>query len=43
MSSKTKEDVVVIYRPFITKKGKRIFRKDGGMWRLEIPASKYKE
>ncbi|WP_351008791.1 hypothetical protein [Shewanella sp. S1-58-MNA-CIBAN-0166] len=42
MSNLLKEDVVVIYRPFITRYGKRIFRKGGGMWRLEIPASKYK-
>ncbi|WP_263179676.1 MULTISPECIES: hypothetical protein [unclassified Shewanella] len=36
------EDVVVIFRPYITRNGKRIFRKDGGMWRLEIPKSKFK-
>ena len=42
MSNKLKEDTVTIFRPFITKNGKRIFRKDGGMWKLEIPASKYK-
>jgi hypothetical protein len=35
-------DVVVIYRPFITRGGKRIFRKDGGMWKLEIPRDKFK-
>ncbi|GAA5647876.1 MULTISPECIES: hypothetical protein [Vibrio] len=41
-SRPSKEDVVVIYRPYITKNGKRIYRKNGGMWRLEIPASQYK-
>lgn len=36
------KDVVVIFRPFITRNGKRIFRKNGGMWRIEIPKDKFK-
>ncbi|WP_444996698.1 hypothetical protein [Aliikangiella sp. IMCC44359] len=38
----SKKDTVVIYRPYITRNGKRIFRKNGGMWKIEIPANKYK-
>ena len=26
----------VIYRPWITRNGKRIYRKNGGMFRLEV-------
>ncbi|WP_348707530.1 hypothetical protein [uncultured Pseudoalteromonas sp.] len=37
------DDVVVIYRPYITRNGKKIFRKNGGMWRIEIPKSRFKE
>ena len=34
-------NVVIIYTPFITKNGKRVYRKDGKVYRLEIPADKY--
>lgn len=40
--NKSSKEVVVIYRPFITRKGRRIYKKNGGMFRLEIPADKYK-
>lgn len=37
------QEVVVIYRPFYTlKSGKKIFKKDGGMFRFEIPKDKYR-
>lgn len=36
------EEVVVVFTPFITRGGKRIFKKDGGYYRLEIPKDKYK-
>jgi len=36
------KDTVTIFRPYITVKGKRIYRKNGGMWKIEIPADKYK-
>lgn len=42
MSHLTNDDVVVIYRPYITRNGKKIFRKNGGMWRIEIPRSQFK-
>lgn len=35
-------DKVIIYRWFITVKGKRIYPKNGRPFRLEIPADKYK-
>ncbi len=38
----SKEDTITIFRPYITRGGKRIYRPGGGMWKLEIPASKYK-
>lgn len=25
-----------IYTPYITRKGKRVFRKDGKVWRIEV-------
>lgn len=36
------ELVAVIYTPYITRKGKRIYRKNGGMFRFEVPAAKYR-
>ncbi|MCF2828769.1 MULTISPECIES: hypothetical protein [unclassified Pseudoalteromonas] len=33
---KSPEDVEYIYRPYITVKGKRITRKNGGMFRIPI-------
>lgn len=42
MTRLSQDEMVVIYRPYITRNGKRIFRKNGAMWRLEIPKSKYK-
>ncbi len=35
------EDVVVIYTRYIVKNGKRIYRRNGGVFRLEIPRSQY--
>jgi len=35
-------DVVVIYTPYITKNGRRIYRKNGGMFRIEVPANQYR-
>lgn len=37
------ELVAVIYTPYITRKGKRIYRKNGGMFRFEVPASQYRQ
>ncbi|TCK64933.1 hypothetical protein [Lonepinella koalarum] len=34
--------VVVVYTPYITKNGKRIYRKNGGMFRFEVPANEYR-
>lgn len=31
-----KPGFIVIYRPWITRGGKRIYRKNGGMFRLEV-------
>lgn len=38
MSNETEDDVVFIFRPYITNRhtGKRIYRKDGGMFRIPI-------
>lgn len=36
------EEVVIVFTPFITRGGKRVFKKDGGYYRLEIPKDKYK-
>lgn len=36
------EEVVVIFTPYITRAGKRVFKKDGGLYRLEIPKDKYR-
>lgn len=38
----TQDDVVVIFRRWITVKGKRIYPRNGGVFRLEIPRDKYK-
>ena len=42
--STQKDDIVVIYRPFITVKGKRIFASQVGLkaFRLEIPRDRYR-
>lgn len=42
--STSKGDTVVIYRPFITVKGKRIYASQVGLkvFRLEIPRDKYR-
>lgn len=37
------ELVAVIYTPYITRKGKRIYRKNGGMFRFEVPANQYRQ
>ncbi|WP_180334853.1 hypothetical protein [Necropsobacter massiliensis] len=36
-------DMVVVYTPYITRNGKRIYRKNGGMFRFEVPASQYRQ
>lgn len=36
------EQVVVIFTPYITKHGKRIYHPQGGVFRIEIPAHKYR-
>jgi hypothetical protein len=36
------EDFVVIFTPYITRNGKRIFHPTGGKYRLEIPKDKYR-
>lgn len=35
-------DMVVIYTPYITRNGKRIYRKNGGMFCFEVPANQYR-
>lgn len=42
--SKSTDDMIVIYRPFITVKGKRIYASQAGLkaFRLEIPRDKYR-
>ena len=32
----SKSGLIVIFRPWITVKGKRIYRKNGGMFRFEV-------
>lgn len=36
-------NMVVVYTPYITRNGKRIYRKNGGMFRFEVPANKYRQ
>ncbi|MBS6188909.1 MULTISPECIES: hypothetical protein [Haemophilus] len=36
------EQVAVIFTPYITKKGKRIYHPHGGVFRIEIPMDKYR-
>jgi len=36
------DSVVVIFRPWITRKGVRVYHPEGKMWRLEIPAEKFR-
>lgn len=40
-----KEEVVIIYTPYITRKGKRIYASSYGLkvFKLEIPKSKYRK
>lgn len=35
--------VVVVYTPYITRNGKRIYRKNGGMFRFEVPVEQYRQ
>ncbi len=37
------EDMVEVFTPFITKNGKRIFKKDGGMFHFYVPRDKYRQ
>ena len=34
---------IVIFRPWITRNGQRIYHPEGKMWRLRIPRDKYRE
>ena len=36
------EQVAVIFTPYITKKGKRIYHTHGGVFRIETPMDKYR-
>lgn len=36
----SKPGYVVIFRPWITRNGKRIYRKNGGMFRLEVKSGR---
>ena len=36
----SKPGFVVIFRPWITRNGKRIYRKNGGMFRLEVKSER---
>lgn len=37
MSVKVPPGMILIFRPFITRNGKRIFRSDGKMWAFPVP------
>lgn len=39
----TNENMMVVYTPYITRNGRRIYRKNGKMFRFEVPASKYRQ
>ncbi|EIV5186969.1 hypothetical protein AAEK50_004571 [Serratia marcescens] len=36
-------DMVEVFTPFITKNGKRIFKKDGGLFHFYVPREKYRQ
>mgnify|MGYP003305785061 CR=1 FL=1 len=36
----TRPGYKVVYTPYITRNGKKVYRKNGGMYRFEVPISK---
>ncbi len=36
------ENTIMVYTPYITRKGKRIYHPSGGLYAFPVPASKYR-
>jgi len=43
LNDAVEEDMVEVFTPFITKNGKRIFKKNGGIFHFYVPREKYRQ
>lgn len=42
LETDTNPNFVIIFRPWITRNGVRIYHPEGKMWKLEIPVDKFR-